>query len=165
MVTVRGIAVGAAALFLLFGGRGVLKTNTPDAAPPPAMAAAQTPGAIALHADARGHFVTSAVVNGRIVSMLVDTGATLCSFSQEEAESIGLRVGPSDFTKIVSTANGLMRVAPVRVRLIQIGPVAVRDVEAVVIPRGRLGVSLLGMSFLTRLKDFSVAGARLTLRS
>ncbi|GLS48348.1 peptidase [Methylobacterium gnaphalii] len=121
-------------------------------------------GAIALHADRSGHFLTTALVNGRTLSMLVDTGATNCAFREEEAESLGIRLSPNDFTQMVGTANGTVRVAPIRIRLLQIGPVAVRDVEAVVVPRGRLNANLLGMSFLSRLREFNVAGTRITLR-
>jgi aspartyl protease family protein len=55
-------------------------------------------------------------------------------------------------------------VAPVRIRELRVGDIAVRDVEAVVVPEGRLGTSLLGMSFLRRLKGFDMAGGRLTLK-
>jgi aspartyl protease family protein len=163
-------ALCATALCLIIAGRhGFTKSaNGTAAAPPPlptAMALSPpSSGAIALHADRRGHFMTSALINGRTATMLVDTGATTCAFREEEAESLGLRVGPNDFTREVGTANGTIRVAPIRIRLLQIGPVAVRDVEAVVIPRGRLGANLLGMSFLSRLREFNVAGARITLR-
>lgn len=130
-----------------------------------AMPATDTaPAAIALHADANGHFRTQAVVDGRSLPMMVDTGASLCAFSEEDAARIGLRVGPNDFSRPVATANGTIRVAPVRIGAIQIGPVTVRDVEAVVIPRGRLGTNLLGMSFLKKVREFSVAGGRLTIR-
>ena len=40
----------------------------------------------------------------------------------------------------------------------------VNDVDAVVIPRGLLSTSLLGMSFLRRLRDFGVSGSTMTLR-
>ena len=95
--------------------------------------------------------------------MLVDTGATFCAFSEEDAARAGITVGPADFTRAISTANGTIRVAPVRVGAIQIGAITVRDVEAVVIPRGRLSTNLLGMSFLSRVRAFSVSGSTLTL--
>jgi aspartyl protease family protein len=132
--------------------------------PKAAQAAALGPAAVSLHADAGGHFHTDVVVDGRALRMVVDTGATLCAFSQEDAERIGIRVGANSFTREVMTANGPVRVASVRIGLIRIGPVAVRDVEAVVVPRGLLATNLLGMSFLKRVRDFSVAGGRLTLR-
>lgn len=163
----RQIAMSLLVACVLVGAaRGIVRTGSAvkPSAPEVLTPAAASGGAIALHADSRGHFVTSVLVNGRTITMMVDTGASLCAFSESEAESLGLKVRPSDFTRLVQTANGLVRVAPVKLRLVQIGPVAVRDVEAVVIPRGRLGTGLLGMSFLSRLRDFSVAGARITLR-
>ena len=71
---------------------------------------------------------------------------------------------PGDFNRVWNTANGTVRVAPIRIAVMQVGSITVRDVEAVVIPRGRLATSLLGMSFLKRLRDFSVSGGTMTLR-
>ncbi len=123
------------------------------------------PNAITLNADERGHFLTDAVVDGRSLRMVVDTGASACVIMEEDAERLGLRPSPSEFRQEVATANGVIRVAPVRLNQVRIGAVSVRDVEAVVVPRGRLHVNLLGMSFLRRLHDFNIAGGRLTLRS
>jgi aspartyl protease family protein len=64
----------------------------------------------------------------------------------------------------VSTANGVVQTAPVRIREIRVGDILVRDVEAVVLPPRALGVSLLGMSFLRRLEGFEIAKGRLVLR-
>lgn len=134
----------------------------------PAAVAAPTsagaPSALALQADRSGHFQTYAVIDGRSLRMVVDTGATDCAFSEEDAVRAGIKVGPADFTRPVATANGTIRVAPVRIGAIQIGAITVRDVEAVVIPRGRLSVNLLGMSFLKRVREFSIAGGTMTLR-
>lgn len=130
----------------------------------PSPAASAEAGTVALHAAGHSHFYADAVIEGRSFRMVVDTGASLCALSEEEAERLGIRLRPNDFTREVATANGLVRVAPIRLGWVQIGPIVVRDVEAVVVPRGRLGTGLLGMSFLKRLRDFSIAGGRLTLR-
>ncbi len=131
-------------------------------------AAAKADGAggeiLVLQQDLRGHYTAHPEVEGRTLRMLVDTGATLCALSQEDAERIGVRVAPGDFTKTVTTANGALRVAPVRLREVRLGGIRLRDVEAVVVPRGQLGTSLLGMSFLRGLKGFEMASGRLTLR-
>lgn len=119
---------------------------------------------VALQAGRNGHFFVNALLDGRSLPMMVDTGASACAFSEEDAARIGIRVGPADFTRVWSTANGRVRVAPIRIAVVQIGSITVRDVEAVVIPRGLLSTSLLGMSFLRRLHDFSVAGSTMTLR-
>lgn len=120
--------------------------------------------AIALGADRSGHFHTDAVVDGRSLKMLVDTGATLCAFTEEDAARAGLRVAPGDFTRVVETANGIVKVAPVRIGSIRIAGITVRDVDAVVVPKGRLSTNLLGMSFLRRLREFQIANGTLTLR-
>ncbi|SDM47271.1 aspartyl protease family protein [Methylobacterium phyllostachyos] len=119
---------------------------------------------VALQAGRNGHFFVRALMDGRMLPMMVDTGASSCAFSEEDAERIGIRLEPRDFTRVWNTANGTVPVAPIRVAVMQVGSITVRDVEAVVIPRGRLATSLLGMSFLKRLRDFSVSGGTMTLR-
>ena len=133
-------------------------------APTGAEAVPATGDTLVLQQDLRGHYTVHPLVEGRTVRMLVDTGATTCTLSEEDAAAAGLRVGPHDFTRAVSTANGTVMVAPVRIRELRVGGIVVRDVEAMVVPRGRLGTSLLGMSFLRRLQGFEVAAGRLTLR-
>lgn len=119
---------------------------------------------LVLQQDLQGHYTAHPEIEGRTLRMMVDTGATLCALSQEDAERAGIRVSPGDFTQTIATANGTVRVAPVRLREVRVGGIVARDVDAVVVPRGQLGTSLLGMSFLRRLKGFAFAGGRLTLR-
>lgn len=119
---------------------------------------------VTLSGDRNGHFRVSATIDGRSLPMLVDTGATMVALTYEDAAAAGFRPFPSDFTRAVSTANGSVAVAPVRIRELRIGQLTMRDVEAVVMPSGRLGTSLLGMSFLRRLGGFEIADNRLTLR-
>lgn len=122
------------------------------------------PNAVTLSADARGHFSTDVDVDGRSLRMLVDTGATICAFSYEDAQRLGLRVYEQDFTRRVDTANGSVAAANIRIPVMRVGTISIRDIEAVVLPRGRLGTSLLGMSFLRRLHDFKMSDGRLMLR-
>jgi|SRR5262245_2904851 len=114
--------------------------------------------------DLRGHFIADPNINGTRVSMLVDTGASVVALSAEDASRIGMRPLPADFTVPISTANGVALAAPVMLREIAIGGIVVRDVRAVVMPRGRLNGSLLGMSFLRKLSHFEFANDRLTLK-
>ena len=79
---------------------------------------------------------------------MVDTGATMVALTYEDAERAGIRLKPSDFTRGVSTANGVTRVAPVTLERVSIGDITVRNVAASVSERGRLQTTLLGMSFL-----------------
>ena len=62
--------------------------------PAPAAAAAGEPGVgsvltVTLHQDLAGHYTVHPLVEGRRVRMMVDTGATLCAFTQDDAERAG----------------------------------------------------------------------------
>ncbi|GJD62124.1 retropepsin-like aspartic protease family protein [Methylobacterium frigidaeris] len=119
---------------------------------------------VTLAQDLSGHFRAHPQVDGQVLRMLVDTGATLCVFTREDAGRIGLTVAERDYTARVATANGTVPAARVRVREMRLGGITVRDVEALVLPGGRLETSLLGMSFLRRLRGFEVAAGRMILR-
>ena len=46
---------------------------------------------------------------------------------------------------------------------LEVGPLEVRNVAAVVLPQGALGTNLLGMSFLSRLGHFEIARGTLVM--
>lgn len=115
-------------------------------------------------ADASGHFFLQAALDGQQIRMLIDTGASVVALSYEDAEIMLLSMSDREFTEKVMTANGLVEAAPARIAEIQVGGIAVRDVEALVLPPGRLKTSLLGMNFLNRLSAFEISGGRLVLR-
>jgi aspartyl protease family protein len=159
-----GILVSAVISGSSFGHRLVALGYTP-APEAPVLPSDNAGGPVlVLQQDLRGQYTAHPEVEGRTLRMLVDTGASLCALSEEDAGRIGLRLSPSDFTKPIATANGTLHAAPVRLREVRVGEIVARDVEAVVVPRGQLGTSLLGMSFLRRLKGFAFASGRLTLR-
>ena len=64
----------------------------------------------------------------------------------------------------VRTANGTAYAAAVRIKRMAIGGIVVDEVEALVSKPGALSESLLGMSFLKRLRSYEVSGDFLTLR-
>jgi aspartyl protease family protein len=109
-----------------------------------------------------GHWRTESRVNGRKVAMLVDTGATLVALTRDDARAAGIDLRRLKFDVEVRTASGPARAARVRLDRVQVGQVRVRDVDALVLERG-LDVSLLGMSFLSRLDAFQVRGQVLRL--
>jgi aspartyl protease family protein len=84
--------------------------------------------------------------------------------SREDARRIGINLVPSDFRATVSTANGSVLVAPVLLKEIKVDELPVREVPAGAFPDNRLQVGLLGMSFLSKLSHFEVAGGRLALK-
>ncbi|MEL7542628.1 MAG: TIGR02281 family clan AA aspartic protease [Pseudomonadota bacterium] len=116
-----------------------------------------------LKADQFGQFYADAYINGRRINVLVDTGASHVSLSYEDAERLGLFLTDRDFTKAARTANGVARVAPVRIDRIRIGDVMVRNIDGFVGQEGIEFPTLLGMSFLRKLDRMSVKGRQLEL--
>ena len=119
---------------------------------------------VEIEAERNGHFNTEADINGRSIPVMIDTGATMVVLSYEDAERAGLLLTDKDFTRSVSTANGVARVAPVTLDRVSIGNITVRDVPAAVAESGRLRTSLLGMTFLSRLSRFDMRSGRLVLQ-
>ena len=117
-----------------------------------------------LKANAGGHFVTRASINGNDITVLVDTGATAVALSFEDAQDAGLRPGHLDFNVPVATANGVARAARVKIDRIAVGSVEVDNVDGLVLPEGALRGTLLGMSFLSRLRSFRVEDGILYLK-
>jgi aspartyl protease family protein len=118
---------------------------------------------VRLAADPTGHFVTDFKLNGRRVKAMVDTGATLVAINQSTAKRIGISLTPADFKYKVATANGNARAAGVTIETLQIGRIAVDDVQAVVLEDGALDGTLIGMSFLKQLSKFEIEDGALLL--
>lgn len=118
---------------------------------------------VELTASDNGHFLTAADVNGYPIDVLVDTGATTVTMTYEDAERAGIFLSPSDFTRTGRTANGSANFAPVRLSTVRIGDIVVRDVEAGVAEPGKLHVTLLGMSFISKLSRADIRDGRLIL--
>jgi aspartyl protease family protein len=118
-----------------------------------------------LKAGSNGHYFTKADINNRGVEVLVDTGASTVALSYEDAEKVGLRPNTLNFDIQVSTANGIGKAARVVLREVEIDNVRVSDVEGMVLQKGALRGTLLGMSFLSRLRSFSVENGKLVLKN
>jgi aspartyl protease family protein len=111
-----------------------------------------------------GHFAATVTVNGNPISMVVDTGASSIVLRPQDAAKVGIELKRLSFTVPVATANGRTLAARVRLSRVAIGPLDRKDVEALVAQPGTLTQSLLGMSFLSRLRSYEFSGDFLTLR-
>lgn len=119
---------------------------------------------VRLPADPRGHYVAETVVEGSALRMLVDTGASIVALRESDARAAGVREDAGGREYALSTANGIVRARGATIREMRVGPIILRDVEAVILPDAQLGSNLLGMSFLKRLRGFEITGQELTLR-
>jgi aspartyl protease family protein len=162
-----------AAVLLVGGGYAAKFADNIAAAPPQAVAAtARTDGprepvssgrSLMVEAGRNGHFAVQSRVNGVFTDFMIDTGASVVVLRETDAANAGLRPAPADYTAVVSTANGKVKAAPVKVDRIEVGGITVYDVQAMVLPDDILGSNLLGMAFLSRLKRYEVAGRRLVM--
>jgi aspartyl protease family protein len=134
------------------------QTAAPAAPAPPADSRS-----VILSRNAQGHFQTDARVDGRRLTFMVDTGASVIALTAETAASLGIHPSPNEFTAGVRTANGIARAAPVELNMVEIEDITVHNVAAMVMPEGALSENLLGMSFLSRLHRWEFAGGRLEL--
>jgi aspartyl protease family protein len=127
------------------------------------MQVSATPGSVVLRADRRGHFNGSFRLNGRTVDGMVDTGASLIAINETTARKLGFGANRLDFRHIVNTANGRAEAAYVVLDRVEIGGVRVRDVDAFVMRDKALSSTLIGMSFMKKLKSYRVENGSLKL--
>lgn len=118
-----------------------------------------------LKAGNQGHYLIKAKINRTDIEVMVDTGASVVALSYEDAQSAGLHPNTLDFNTSVSTANGTVNAARTKLDRVEIDTVRVDDVEAMVLPKGALKGTLLGMSFLSKLDSFKSEDGVLTLKN
>jgi clan AA aspartic protease (TIGR02281 family) len=100
----------------------------------------------------------------REFNCILDTGASFLSISRGQAEQLGFDPGQLDFSQPVSTANGRVRDAAIRLRSVMIARrFALADVPALVSGGGDEGCEV-GQSALKRLR-VTLANGSLELSS
>jgi aspartyl protease family protein len=112
-----------------------------------------------------GHFIARTTINGTAINMIVDTGASTVVLRHEDAAKIGIDTNQLIYSVPVQTANGTSKAAKLKLQNIAVGPVSATNVDALIAQPGMLHQSLLGMSFLSRLRSYEFSGDFLTLRS
>jgi aspartyl protease family protein len=120
-------------------------------------------GRVKLVGDSRGHFNGSFRINGKPVDGLIDTGASMVAINESTARRLGFGANGLDFRYTINTANGTTDGAQVILDRIEIGSIRVRDVQAFVLRDKALSNTLVGMTFLKKLKSYQVQDGNLTL--
>ena len=120
----------------------------------PVAATASASRSVIVSRDARGHFQVDARIEGRKLSFMVDTGASMIALTASDAARLGIHPAQREFVTEVRTANGTVRAAPIRLDEVEVGDLVVRNVAGLVLPDEALGDNLLGLSFLSRLRRF-----------
>jgi aspartyl protease family protein len=122
-----------------------------------------TAGEMAFAKDRNGDFLIIGAANGEPVKFLVDTGASDIVLSPDDARRIGIDTSNLAFDRTYETANGEGRGAAYTLDELQIGDMKLFNVP-VSINRAKMHNSLLGMTFLSRMKSFEFREHKLYLR-
>jgi aspartyl protease family protein len=103
-----------------------------------------------------GRFYTTATVERRTIDVLIDTGASFTVLTHEDAERVGVAMGRLVFDVQVSTINGVANNARIQLNEVRVGHIVVDNVPALATPRGALNISLIGMTFLSRIRSYRI---------
>lgn len=108
-----------------------------------------------------GHFWVRGRINGREVDFMVDSGATTTALPADVAAAANVELDTT-FPVTLNTANGSVSASRGRVARLAIGPIEQTDAP-VVVSSAFGDTTVLGMSFLSRLKGWRVEGRTLIL--
>jgi aspartyl protease family protein len=147
-------------LLTLVAGQWEERQHNPNQQPITQLSAEGSPEVV-LQRNRYGHYVTSGLINGQEVTLLLDTGATYVAVPENMAEKLGLRKMARSQS---STANGVVETYLTRIERLNIGNIKLYDVAASINPGMNHGTSiLLGMSVLKDI-EFTQRGDQLTLK-
>ncbi|MHB2266723.1 TIGR02281 family clan AA aspartic protease [Aliihoeflea sp. PC F10.4] len=167
-VIIGGAIIASAALIVPGLLDGKVENDVAEARQVPSVSSvslAQPSGrSVLMEPDGRGHFIGEFRLNGRTSEAMIDTGASVVAINRSTARRIGISPANSEFVHPVNTANGTVHAAPARIDRLEIGGIVARDVQAVVLDDAALSGTLIGMSFLNKLRRYQVENGRLLLQ-
>jgi clan AA aspartic protease (TIGR02281 family) len=124
---------------------------------------AEPPATQRYQAERGNQFFLMASINGNLIRFLVDTGATYVSLTPEDATKLGFDLTKLNWNIPMQTANGITRNAQVTLADVRLSRIVAYNVPALVMRQS--GISLLGMSFLSRLRSWQISNGVLTIAS
>lgn len=109
-----------------------------------------------------GHFYISALVNGKPVLFLADTGASEIVITPADAVRLGFNLEKLKYDRVFSTANGVVKGSRIKLDEMEIAGFKLKNISASV-NGAEMSTSLLGMSFFRRLQKFEFKNQNLTI--
>lgn len=140
----------------------VKRAPAPVAAAAIAAEPADIPRETVIRPDNRGHFFAFAEVDGEMTKFLVDTGADMVALTLDDARRAKVKFDPDQFEVVARGAAGDVMGQRVMIDDIVLDGKRVRDVHAAVVED--LDVSLLGQSYLRKLRSVHLTGDEMRLR-
>lgn len=110
-----------------------------------------------------GHFWVEAMINGRKIECMIDTGASFVSLTKAAAEEAGITPDPGVPPIQLNTADGRMMAAIGRAESIRFGSIEARGLPVVIAPDDRGTINVIGMNLLSQLGSWHVEGNQLRL--
>ena len=118
---------------------------------------------VTIYRNAWGMFHTVGSINGLPVEFLIDTGASSVAMNAAQARRLGIDYHVEGNTTYVATASDVVKAYQVKLDVVKVGTIELRNVTGVVMEGGQPSDVLLGMSFLGRLEMINQAD-RMVLR-
>ncbi|MCL4408828.1 retropepsin-like aspartic protease family protein [Aliidiomarina haloalkalitolerans] len=115
---------------------------------------------VELDQNRAGHYLANGRINGRLVTFLLDTGATQVAIPGRMANLLGVEPGPA---VQVRTASGIATAYRTEIAELQLGDIRLYNVAATIVPDYDSEHILLGMSALRSL-EFTQRDGVLTIR-
>jgi aspartyl protease family protein len=112
---------------------------------------------VSVQINQQGQYITTGSINGSPVKFLVDTGANIVAMNTKTASGLGIDTSTGRKMR-VTTAGGTIASTEVYLGMIQVGEIAISNVQAVVLEGEFPTEVLLGMSFLRKVKIEENAG-------
>lgn len=115
-----------------------------------------------IYVNLNQQYIVNGMINNRIVTFLVDTGANTISMTRKEAQRLGIDFRLKGKEGLSGTANGVVKNWLVMLDKVKVGTISLSYVEASIRDTEDNMPILLGMSFLKRVK-LEQANQRMTL--
>jgi aspartyl protease family protein len=146
---------------------GIMMPVKRTSAPTPVVGVAEAapvdvPVETVIKPDSSGHFFAFAEVDGEMVRFVVDTGADMVALTLDDARRAKVKFDRSQFQVVARGASGDVYGQRVVIDDIVLDGKRVRDVHGAVIQD--LDVSLLGQSYLRKLRSVHLTGDEMRLR-
>jgi len=107
---------------------------------------------VQIYRDGSNMFRTVGSINGYPVDFLVDTGASSVALNAALAKQLGLKYRLKGEETVVSTATGKVLAYSISLDQVKVGEIMLRNIDAIIIEGNDPTTTLLGMSYLGRLK-------------
>lgn len=106
-----------------------------------------TNGVLVLKQHGNGHYLLNGTVNGKALTFVIDTGASVVSLPRQVAMSAQIYCKDQ---VLMQTANGQTNACTAIIPRLQFGPFTIKDAPAIIAPN--LSQPLLGMNVLRHFK-------------